>query len=309
LAQEIHVGPRLSSRQRHIGKHRLLGTCACGLAFRPKMRVPERTYTSLPVAGPPAPAGEQCDTSGQCAIGMQPTRLQLMMVAATIGSAIVGTLVLLTRAWPRQQQAVHNTSLSALMVKPGWPPTTDSQDEVTLKFPISFEDAYAGRCPDGFTCTGFSKVCKHPALTQSCTHPGIANVDGKKYLLVGNDKDSATATSVPFYLPSKITSIRWLRSGGSDAPSGISVRLVGSGESICKLQGGQDTNIFFEEVCDGLADYPSQAVYICIVNTHVGVWSKVLVDDIHLQDQWGNSLNHAGHAHLSPTTRLDCPTS
>jgi len=215
LAQEIHVGPRLSSRQRHIGKHRLLGTCACGLAFRPKMRVPERTYTSLPVAGPPAPAGEQCDTSGQCAIGMQPTRLQLMMVAATIGSAIVGTLVLLTRAWPRQQQAVHNTSLSALMVKPGWPPTTDSQDEVTLKFPISFEDAYAGRCPDGFTCTGFSKVCKHPALTQSCTHPGIANVDGKKYLLVGNDKDSATATSVPFYLPSKITSIRWLRSGGS----------------------------------------------------------------------------------------------
>lgn len=137
----------------------------------------------------------------------------------------------------------------------------------------------------------------------------MANVDGKKYLLIGNDEDTATVHSAPFYLPSKIQSIKWLRSGGSDAPSGVSVRLVGSGKAICTVQGGKDTNVFFEEVCDGLADYPSQAVYICIVNTHKGIWSKVLIDDIQLRDQWGNSLNHAGHVVLSPSTGLDCPTS
>jgi len=284
------------------------------------MPLSEHAYTSLSVPGHPAPAMLQSGASGRSVTARQFTRLQLMIVAATTGSAIVGTLVLLMKARPRQQQAVDDTSLPATIIKaeessPTTAATTENTTTTTedprikLKFPIDFEGPFSGTCPYGFTCSGYSRVCEHPPLQHSCNHPGIDQVQGNKYLLVGNDEDSATATSVPFYLPSNVKKIRWLRSGGSDAPSGVSVRLVGSGEALCTLQGGKDTNVFFEEVCDGLADYASQPVYICVVNTHVGIWSKVLVDDFRMEDQWGDSLDHSGHVELSPTTRLDCPTS
>jgi len=276
------------------------------------MTLSEHTYTSLLVMTAPGPAATKpCETPGHRTNVLQHTRLQVLMVAATVGSVIAGTLFLCTRAWPGQQQAVDHTNLPSVMVKAEAKPTTtkDPNRWAQIKFPISFEGPYSGACPYGFNCTGYSRVCEHPPLQHSCNHPGIGNVDGKKYLLVGNDEDSATATSVPFYLPSKIQSISWLRSGGSDAPSGVSVRLVGSGKVICQLHGGDDTNVFFEEVCDSLADYESKPVYICIVNTHTGIWSKVLIDNIHLKDQWGESLDHAGHVHLSPTSRLDCPES
>jgi len=295
-----------------------VGKFARGRAFRPKMQLPEHAYTSLTVTrDSAAPAAELRETPGpnsgsrQSATCGRLTRLQLVMVAAAAGSAVVGTLVLLTKARPRHQQAVDETSVPAIMLKAEAEAPTSTKDPnrwVTLKFPISFEGPYSGTCPYGFTCNGYSRVCEHPPLQHTCNHPGMAKVDGKKYLLVGNDEDAASARTVPFYMPTDVQSIRWLRSGGSDAPSGVSVHLVSNGKAICtRHNGGADTNVFFEESCDNLSEYESEPVYICIINTHTGIWSKVLVDDIQIRDQWGKSLNHAGHVDMSPTSGLPCP--
>jgi len=167
--------------------------------------------------------------------------------------------------------------------------------EDKLHFPMSFEADAPGKCPAGWFCTGKAvNICDEDKEKQptnaACDHPGLAGQDGERYLSVGDDISSGEAYSAVFVLPDEISSIHFRRSGGADVESGFYVRLYHSGEVACASEDGQDTNVFFNCSCDGLANYTGQAVFISIRDRQSSSWGKVLVDDIRLKSVSGEEI-------------------
>jgi len=166
-----------------------------------------------------------------------------------------------------------------------------------LSFPLTFEGNF-GVCPPGFTCYGQAKICVHPALSQPCFHPGIENLQGKQYFDVGHDFITAHAISQVFYLPSDISNIELLYSGGASMKSGFFLHLLTDGKIICHIANGEHTNAFMQERCVGLQKHRGEAVFICIVDAQQTHWGKVLIDNVRLLDQFGEDLQPAGFVSL-----------
>jgi hypothetical protein len=99
---------------------------------------------------------------------------------------------------------------------------------------------------------------------------------------VGDDFGKGKATSVVFTLPPGIDHISFKRSGGADGNSGFYLRRSSDGHVLCSSEAGRDTNIFFEDSCDGLRGFGGVNVYIEIKDSQSSAWGKVLIDDIRL---------------------------
>jgi beta-glucosidase len=164
--------------------------------------------------------------------------------------------------------------------------------EPALHFPITFEDSKVGKCPVDWRCSGDTKVCSADSEDEGCSFPGLARVEGKRYLAIGTDFGRGSAVSPVFNLPAGIDHIAFRHSGGGlDKGSGFFVHRQSDGEALCAAERkGPDTNRFFVDACGGLGDYVGEAVHLKIQDIQNDEWGKVLVDDIRLQDAAGNEL-------------------
>jgi len=159
-----------------------------------------------------------------------------------------------------------------------------------VSFPLSFEQTEEWSCPEGWHCTGDAGVCSARSTSSLCNHPGLQGVDGGKYLVVGNDMGTGTATSPVFVLPDRIDNIVFRRSGGADKGSGFYLYSKIDGRALCSTETGTDTNDFFEDRCTGLAGHGGEPVYIHLKDMQSSTWGKVLIDGIHLRDVFGMEL-------------------
>jgi len=154
-----------------------------------------------------------------------------------------------------------------------------------MGFPLSFEADSEGACPQGWTCKAIATVCSFPMTSGgACTHPGLVGVVGSKYLTIGDDLGTGSATSPVFILPRGIDKIQFMRSGGADEGSGLYLHHSGDGRVLCTAEDGRDTNKLHRDWCLGLSGLDGEAVYITIKDTARSMWGKVLIDDIRLKD-------------------------
>jgi hypothetical protein len=128
-------------------------------------------------------------------------------------------------------------------------------------------------------------------------------------LTVGDDFGKGTATSVVFTLPPGIDHISFKRSGGADGNSGFYLRRSSDGHVLCSSEQGRDTNVFFDDSCDGLRGFGGVNVFIEIKDSQSSAWGKVLVDDIRLRSEEAGAsspvvrvLERNGSGHLRATT-------
>ena len=140
-----------------------------------------------------------------------------------------------------------------------------------------FEDL-SRKCPEGWTCTGSATVMRM----------GTGNGHGNGYLNVGEDRSQGTAVSDFLFLPQNPVQLVYLRAGGADAPSGLSVHSK-TGETLCQSSVGTNTDTFFEATCD-LNGRGGQMVRIEVKDVQSSSWGKVSVDYIRLKLSDGSRL-------------------
>ena len=130
----------------------------------------------------------------------------------------------------------------------------------------------------------------------------LPNAQGEQYFSIGGDHDTGTAQSPTFELPSDAQSLEFLRCGGADSPSGVSVHRE-SGSVVCSSSRGEDTDSFFWDSCD-VSSAAGERVYVRIVDTQSSYWGKVFVDNIRLDGGGGG----CGSADITscPITRDFC---
>ena len=104
---------------------------------------------------------------------------------------------------------------------------------------------------------------------------------GNGYFSVGEDGQRGQAVSEYFTLPKNAVRLVYLRAGGADAPSGLSVHSK-TGETLCQSSVGTNTDTFFEATCD-LNGRGGQMVRIEVKDTQSSDWGKVYVDHIRLK--------------------------
>ena len=101
---------------------------------------------------------------------------------------------------------------------------------------------------------------------------------GNGYFSLGEDDQQGKAVSEYFPLPKTVVQLVYLRAGGADAPSGLSVHSK-TGETLCQSSVGTDTDNFFEATCD-LNGRGGQMVRIEVKDVQSSGWGKVYVDHI-----------------------------
>ena len=155
---------------------------------------------------------------------------------------------------------------------------------------FDFSDEPEGKCPRGWTCSSGARVSD----SQPCTigrQPDKRDAVGT--FQVGCDSATGRATSNTFQLPAGTNSMRFYRMGGADAGSGLYlIKAGGSVETasdvLCRRETGKNTDIFFEEECDGLE--PGTRVYILLRDAQKSTWGKVFIKDIRFVDATGAVL-------------------
>ena len=100
-------------------------------------------------------------------------------------------------------------------------------------------------------------------------------------LSVGCDQTKGLATSNAFVLPADVMSLRFVRSGGADSPSGLYVKLADSFQVIALSRDGANTDDMFEVELP-LSAYAGKSVYIEVMDLQESSWGKVAIDNIRL---------------------------
>ncbi|CAH0367571.1 unnamed protein product [Pelagomonas calceolata] len=167
---------------------------------------------------------------------------------------------------------------------------------------FDFEDTAIDSCPSGWTCTGDARVVSRYTCVSGCGTP-LPNAQGEQYFSIGGDGDTGTAQSPTFELPSDAQSLEFLRCGGADSPSGVSVHRE-SGSVVCSSSRGDDTDSFFWDSCD-VSSADGERVYVRIVDTQSSSWGKVFVDNIRL-DGGGDGCDDSGDSSGSNCDRSLC---
>ena len=167
---------------------------------------------------------------------------------------------------------------------------------------FDFEDTAIDSCPSGWTCTGDARVVSRYTCVSGCGTP-LPNAQGEQYFSIGGDGDTGTAQSPTFELPSDAQSLEFLRCGGADSPSGVSVHRE-SGSVVCSSSRGDDTDSFFWDSCD-VSSAAGERVYVRIVDSQSSYWGKVFVDNIRL-DGGGDGCDDSGGSSGSNCDRSLC---
>ena len=113
------------------------------------------------------------------------------------------------------------------------------------------------------------------SLPSGC--PIDSGIAGSHLLSVGCDQGTGTASV--FTLPAGIASLKFLRSGAADAPSGLYVKLQENDAAVAQSNDGADTDGMFE-VTLSLSDTAGLAVYIEVSAQQQSNRGKVAIDDI-----------------------------
>ena len=145
-----------------------------------------------------------------------------------------------------------------------------------------FEDL-THKCPKGWTCTGSAKVMR---MGTGMGSPSKGHGNG--YFSLGEDSQQGKAVSNFFPLPKNVVQLVYLRAGGADAPSGLSVHSK-TGETLCQSSVGTNTDTFFEATC-GLNGRGGQMARIEVKDVQSSGWGKVYVDHIRLKLSDGSVL-------------------
>jgi len=160
-----------------------------------------------------------------------------------------------------------------------------------INFPLSFEGAVGTACPKDWTCTGEAQVCDIWMNSPACSNSGLFGAEGSKYLSVGSDQGTGTATSPVFLLPQYIDRIAFRRGGGAGAGSGVYLRRRNDSHALCFSENDTDTDALFEDGCGHLAGHSGEAVYLEVRDAQRSSWGRVLVDAFRLLDASGANLS------------------
>ena len=111
--------------------------------------------------------------------------------------------------------------------------------------------------------------------------------------IIAQDGHQGKAVSDSLTLPANIDHVQYLHGGGAgDGTSGFWVKRVSDDSILCFSQNGQDSDTLFEQQCTGLSSYDGTVVYFEAACTQVGGWSKIMIDNIRLQDSSNNDLDY-----------------
>ena len=163
------------------------------------------------------------------------------------------------------QSAIPASSGLTCTPSPGYTPSFDFETDAT------------GSCPQGWTCTGSAAVQSLGSLDSGC--PVSSGHNGAHVLSVGCDQTKGLATSNAFVLPADVMSLRFVRSGGADSPSGLYVKLADSFQVIALSRDGANTDDMFEVELP-LSAYAGKSVYIEVMDLQESSWGKVAIGNI-----------------------------
>ena len=116
----------------------------------------------------------------------------------------------------------------------------------------------------------------------------LSTGDGNGYFNVGGarSRDRGRAVSKPFVLPNDATGLSFLRCGGANAPSGVTVTNVQTSEVLCTATDGTNTGWFFKDFCafeDESMGGQTVEIKIEDVQPSNGKWGKVFVDKLRIE--------------------------
>lgn len=167
---------------------------------------------------------------------------------------------------------------------------------------FDFESDYIGACPSGWLCRGSAGVRDWREMPAGCELTGGAG--GNHVFKVGCDQFfHGVASSAPFILPVGVAALRYKRSGGADAGSGVWVRDADTGEIIGSSDRGDETQVMFA-VSISLVGGGGRRVYIELRETHASAIKGVVVDDLRLTGAFGGTLEPLNCTDITPDPEL-----
>ena len=164
-------------------------------------------------------------------------------------------------------------------------PTVTTQPTV---IDFNFESSASHGCAVGWTCVG-THTYVLDVYKKLISNGG--NIDyvlgsmfqkgnqGKNVLVLGGDDATGTARSLPFVLPVGTNTVRFVAGGGADAPSGLYVKDMSTGATVCYAKCDDNSDVLKERNCDA-SKAGGKQVYIFVQDVSKGTWGKLIIDNI-----------------------------